>query len=234
MSFNNGPTIVTNGLVLALDAGDRNSYVSGSTTWYNLIVNNTASLVNGVAYTGSYNGILYFDGTDDYVEISLPTVYNEFSYSISFRGNSLSYLQLLVSMGFPGTWAGGFQTDLNDDPSYKAWYFWDAGDGIDSIKVPTSTSDWLDGNWRQIVFTHSGSINKLYENGYEIQTAVTGGIQTFSIGGTNYVARIGKSHRNDRSYNWQGNVGGFSLYSKSLTPTEVLQNYNATKGRFGL
>jgi hypothetical protein len=36
MSFSNGPTVVTNGLVLSLDAGDRNSYVSGSTTWFDL------------------------------------------------------------------------------------------------------------------------------------------------------------------------------------------------------
>jgi hypothetical protein len=236
MVFNSDyPAIITDGLVLNLDAGFTPSYPTTGTTWYDVSSGgNNGTLTNGPAFSSSNGGIIYFDGTDDYANINLSTTYNEFSYCMTFRGSSPSYLQLLVSMGFPGTWAGGFQTDLNDDPSYTAWFFWDAGAGDDSLKVPSSTSNWLDGNWRQITFTHTGSTNKIYENGLEIQSAVTGGVQTFSIGGTNYVIRIAKAHRNDRDYNWQGDVGGFSLYSRALTAAEVLQNFNATKSRYGL
>ena len=67
MSFSNGPTVVTNGLVLSLDAGDRNSYVSGSTTWFDLAGTNNGTLTNGPTFnTGSFGSIV-FDGVDDYV-----------------------------------------------------------------------------------------------------------------------------------------------------------------------
>ena len=67
MSFSNAPTVVTNGLVLSLDAGDRNSYVSGSTTWFDLAGTNNGTLTNGPTFnTGSFGSIV-FDGVDDYV-----------------------------------------------------------------------------------------------------------------------------------------------------------------------
>ena len=69
MSFNNGPTIVTNGLVLALDAGDKNSYVSGSTTWFDLTGVNNGTLVNGPTFNSGSGGSIVFDGVDDYVNL---------------------------------------------------------------------------------------------------------------------------------------------------------------------
>ena len=60
--------MVTDGLVLYLNAADANSYVSGSTTWYDLAGSNNGTLLNGVAYTGSNFGSLVFDGIDDYVD----------------------------------------------------------------------------------------------------------------------------------------------------------------------
>ena len=57
MAFGNGPRVVTDGLVLALDASDRNSYISGSSTWFDLTTNQyTASLINGPAFNSQNGG----------------------------------------------------------------------------------------------------------------------------------------------------------------------------------
>ena len=78
MSFNNGPTIVTNGLVLALDAGDRNSYVSGSTTWFDLTGVNNGTLVNGPTFNTGSGGSIVFDGSNDYCGFNSFDFGNEF------------------------------------------------------------------------------------------------------------------------------------------------------------
>ena len=72
MAFNNGPRIVTNGLVLCLDASDRNSYPGSGTTWYDVSNNgNHATLTNGPTFSTSNGGIFTFDGSNDYADVSL-------------------------------------------------------------------------------------------------------------------------------------------------------------------
>ena len=71
MSFANGGRIVTDGLILSLDASDQNSYISGSITWTDLSENrNSGALTNGPTYSSDNGGSIVFDGADDYVSIS--------------------------------------------------------------------------------------------------------------------------------------------------------------------
>jgi len=92
MSFNNGPTIVTNGLVLALDAGDKNSYVSGSTTWFNLTGVNNGTLTNGPTFNTGSGGSIVFDGTNDRVQLpnALITGTGDFTVSAWVRRNTIN------------------------------------------------------------------------------------------------------------------------------------------------
>ncbi len=78
MSFVHSPKIVTDGLVLALDAGNTKSYTSGSTTWFDKSGNaNNGTLTNGPTFSSANGGSIVFDGVDDRVEFgsfgSLPT-----------------------------------------------------------------------------------------------------------------------------------------------------------------
>jgi hypothetical protein len=73
MAYSDGPKIVTNGLVLALDAADRNSYPGSGTTWRDISGNNySGSLINGTSFNSSNGGVFSFDGVDDY--LSLPNM----------------------------------------------------------------------------------------------------------------------------------------------------------------
>jgi uncharacterized delta-60 repeat protein len=69
MPAKTGPKIPNSGLVFHVDAADINSYVSGSTTWYNLAGTSNGTLTNGPSYSINNKGILSFDGVDDYVSI---------------------------------------------------------------------------------------------------------------------------------------------------------------------
>ena len=65
-----GPRTITNGLVLALDAADKNSYVGSGTSWKDLSGNNyTGTLTNGPTFNGSNGGSISFDSTDDFVSV---------------------------------------------------------------------------------------------------------------------------------------------------------------------
>ena len=86
-----GPKIVRDGLVLALDAADRNSYISGSTTWTDLSGNgNTGTLTNGPTYSSANGGSLVFDGSNDYVDIPylLLSGSQDFTVNIWIKANS--------------------------------------------------------------------------------------------------------------------------------------------------
>jgi hypothetical protein len=84
--FSNGPTISTNGLVLALDAGDRNSYVSGSTTWNDLVGLNNGTLTNGPTFNSANGGSIVFDGTNDYVVVPESSSVDITTNTITFGG----------------------------------------------------------------------------------------------------------------------------------------------------
>jgi hypothetical protein len=69
MAGSSGPDLVQNGLVLALDAADKNSYRGTGTTWSDLSGNNnTGTLTNGPTFNGGNGGSIVFDGVDDYAD----------------------------------------------------------------------------------------------------------------------------------------------------------------------
>jgi hypothetical protein len=72
MALSHSPSIVTDGLVLCLDAGNPKSYPGSGTTWTDLSGNgNNGTLVNGVGYSGDNLGSLSFDGVNDYYNRAL-------------------------------------------------------------------------------------------------------------------------------------------------------------------
>ena len=71
MAYNNGPRIVTNGLVFSVDAADRNSYPGSGTTWTDVSLSgNNGTLTNGPTFSSTYGGGIVLDGINDYVSIN--------------------------------------------------------------------------------------------------------------------------------------------------------------------
>ena len=135
MAFGNGPRIVTNGLVLALDASDRNSYVSGSSTWFDVSgVGNNGTLTNGPTFNSTNQGSVVFDGAND---------------STEFAGGSFNYSPGITGEVSLEMWVyptGPFSTYLAEPPTTnlggfigQGYYGGTTGWGIGMVSSSAST-----------------------------------------------------------------------------------------------
>ena len=228
------PPIVTNGLVLYLDAGNRLSYVSGSTTWNDLSGNNsTGSLLNGTAYSSDNQGTLLFDGINDYVDQGNPSSLNfgtgSFTVSVWFRrlDSSTTNLRILSKGG------------ASDNPSFAGFAFFGSNNDASFVVNPsgsrtiiTAVNSYNLNEWVNLVGILERGVNvRIYKNTTLTATATA---PTGSVSGT-FNLFIGASFdgSNPLSY-WTGSIANVQIYNRALSEAEITQNYNALKTRFNL
>ena len=238
------PRIVTDGLVLYLDAANTKSYHGSGTAWTDLSVSQTsASLFNGPTFDSSNGGSISFDGTNDYG--SIP--------SISSILNNQYSLQAWVKIPsvYPAS-ASMFITNRSGSDEVVSFQFafdnraipiiWNpngvannrtvvgtVGRGSTAIYVYRTGS--LTGNqWALLTLTVGSSIS-LYYNGLLSMVSASSG--TFQNPNVNI--RLGNQYGvglND--YPVQGNIAQMAVYNRALSADEVLQNYESTRERFGV
>ena len=227
MASKGGPDIVENGLTLFLDASNIRSYPGSGTTWSDLSGNgNTGTLTNGPTFSAGNLGSIVFDGTNDYVNISNTSILNNSSQTIniwflytSIPGNGVSVIGKHDSAG---SW-NGYNMGLYNGVvfcQFKPSSNTDAG----SVSTNMSANTWT---LITLKFT-IGSTLTLYKNGNKISTNALS-----SVSMTSQPIRIGLSVDTYWSA-LPGRVASVQIYSRELPDDEVLQNYNATKSRFGL
>jgi hypothetical protein len=226
MSFSNGPTIVTNGLVLALDAGDRNSYVSGSTTWIDLAGTNNGTLLNGPTFNSGSGGSIVFDGADDVV------VGTAGAYYIKSTGDPIT-----VNVWVKPSRLGGQYQDIITNRFSSTSYNWILYQHTNDGSIQFHGSDQnksnyipVTGSWLNVTVTVSTSrVYSLYFNGSLYSTS-----SNFAYG-PNPGNRLSIG-AGDTPYTepFLGSIATTQIYNRALSADEVTQNYNATKGRFGL
>ncbi len=225
MATKYSPKTVTNGLVLSLDAANNKSYPRSGTTWTDLSGNNNnGTLTNGPTFSAGNQGSIVFDGTNDYVDvpynastISFPT--NNATICVWYRVSTVGdgYGTLVTQRSVAGT---GIQSYMVSTRLYA-----DGGgtDGVSSNTVIPNGTIAFGG----IVYDKTNSLLKLYVNGvYDNQVSYTGNIQD------TYPIRLGNGAFSDGPF--PGNIYLAIVYNRVLSAAEVLQNYNATKSRFGL
>ena len=220
-------TIVQQGLVLNLDAGNPYSYAGAGTTWFDVSGNNySGSLTNGPVYNTTNGGVIVFDGSNDYVVSS--------NFTPNFSTKTLSGWVKLSSISQQG---GGLITLQSIDglvfdsivynETGQGWGFGSNGfsrTGWSNV-LETSTSEWVN-----ITATYENSNYRLYRNGTLIQTLTSFGALNFNF---NSNVQLGYRHLGSSGYLAATISQGF-VYNRAISAAEVLQNYNATKGRFGL
>jgi hypothetical protein len=214
------PKIVTDGLILNLDAGNRRSYVSGSTIWTDLVNNSrTGSLVNGPTFNSSNEGSIVFDGTND--RVLLPAVVDTNS---SF---SLEFWALRTSDANAGTLISGNGPNsyfvirmLSSAVSLVKSFVVELGNfGASSATVSNTIN--------HVVLTRSGTTYTCYTNGIFRGTLTIN--QTYAT--TAPALGIYDAGNNEP---FSGRIYKFAYYNRAISAFEVRQNYNANKGRFGL
>ena len=224
MAASDGPRIITDGLVFAVDAADRNSYTNGSNTWYDWSGNgNNGTLTNGPTFDEANGGSIVFDGTDDYATPNFTLNGSQpLTVSCWFNLDTVSKNWHSIIDAFK---------DANDR-NFQLWC-----DNVGKIRVfhlgsPHSGTYTLSPNiWYNAIFTYPGSgLGTLYVNGNITDLNVPKG----SGGGGDIQLNIGR--RTDGSVNsyTNGSISNIHIYNRALTASEISQNYNALKSRFNL
>lgn len=228
--------IVTTGLVLNLDAGDSASYPGSGTTWTDLSGNSrTGTLINGVGYSSSNGGYLTFNGSNQHVGvsniISFLSAKTNFSFDIWFKLNNPTLNNSIFSFG-----RGGSYTDDVLIAVYGSVIFAQVNNGVDgNAKMSFSSTAWTN---IQVVFdgTLTGNSNrlKMYINGVLQTLTIDYTVPSVSAtvpSGTSSIGAYTSTYNGNRL---NGNVSVTRGYSTSLTSTEVTQNFNAIRSRYGL
>ena len=222
--------IVRDGLVLCLDAGNTKSYPGTGTTCFDKSGSgNNGSLVNGVGYSSSNGGSFVFDGVSN--------------RGIQLAGTNLSLTQMTISSWNYSTNynQNGFMFEKTTNGSVNTQYslFYNSSNQIyfrtyslSPLDLAMTTSDAVvNSQWNNVVATYDGTLKKIYVNG--VLRAVSGtptGTVNQNDTGAAYIGTYG----NFAGYYFNGNIAQTHIYNRALTLLEIQQNFNATRGRFGI
>jgi hypothetical protein len=233
MSGKIGPDINENGLVLSLDAANYKSYTGSGTTWRDLSDNsNNGTLTNGPTFNAANMGAIVFDGTDDKVTISMNS---SFIYGVSpFSLNAWIYVlgnQSQFSAGFIWTQTISGRNYFTMGYHNSNYMFFTYGDG-GGTSVFTDAGTVSQNTWINVCYSRLGTGSNqflIYINGVQ----KVSGTVSYDFNNDSYTPTIGQYSHNGLPF--YGKIANLSFYkSRGLTASEVLQNYNAVKSRFGL
>ena len=231
MAVGYNPRIVTDGLVLCLDAGNTKSYPGSGTTWTDLSGNgNNGSLVNGVGYNSGNLGSLSFDGSNDYgsVTTGIPDTGDftvGFIYQLTGTGGrgglferkpSLPYNGFSLGQGGTGSWS--FAVSGTSDFSANRIQM--------SFQYPTINTWYFDVG----VYSNGNTVTG-YRNGQFVDSGTGQSQGNLSTQGTRTNFLIANR---DNVTSLSCKVAQVSMYNKALTASEIQQNFNALRSRFGI
>jgi len=236
-----GPDIVTDGLVLALDAANPKSYPGSGTTWYDISGNgNTGSLINSPTYVVDNFGTFTIDGTNEYFTASGVVTTTSWSAFLWFKYNGQTEFTLKGHRTFFATNTFRYQWDDTSSTTVGRGPF--AGFNTDSGGIAygtmggSLTPSSLFGKWHLVGMTCDGSTVRNYMNGVEVGSL--GASKIFSTNGLLRISLDGISGigSGDPLYEAGGDtiIGMFTHYNRPLSLTEIIQNYKVQKSRFNL
>jgi hypothetical protein len=217
------PRIVTDGLVLALDAGNAKSYPGSGNTWTDLSgKSNNGSLNNGVGYAADNNGSLVFDGLDDVVQTSYGPALTDFTVLVWFKstGGSLNYNRIVDKSFQNGIWIGRQNNIAN------SW-----GGGVLESNSPYGRYITLtDNQWHMIASRRQGTTHTICGDG--ASNSISGTVSANALSTTTFA--FGNYSGSNNVQRLTGNIAQVLIYNVALTDAQINQNFNATRGRYGI
>ena len=221
-------------LVLNLDAGNIASYPGTGTLWTDLSGNNNnGTLVNGPTFDSANGGSIVFDGVNEYVSVNDNSTINGASQTISvWFKNTGAYTtgnknaEILGKHNASGSFSGYGIVLPNVLGDIKiGCYVKNA-----SIGYATNSLQIINPlNWYNATMTFSSTSQLTFYLNGNFESSIS--IGTISLSNQPFI--IGRS--NDSYWNaYNGKIGETSIYNRVLSATEILANFNATKGRYGL
>lgn len=222
--------IVTDSLIFRADASDLFSYSGTGTTWTDVVNGNNGTINNGTAYTSSQEGYFQFDGVDDQVNFGNPAIFESYPLSIDvwfYADSTDSKNDGIITKGR----TRGNTSERNFDIF---------GNGTNLIFVISNNSSYIVNingtypaleQWHHLVCMWDGTTNtngaKMYLNG-SLFAQGDASATNFATGKNIFAGG------NRAGFFLDGRISAIKMYNKSLSAAEALQNYNATKNRYGL
>ena len=228
MALNRGPRIVTSGLVLALDAGNKNSYPGSGNTWFDLSGNgNNVTATNSPVWnSGGYwanTSTSYFTGAGT---SSIPIGNSQYTMIVWIRqrvadGWSPNYAGF-ISIGGYGTnnQSNAIRTDVAG-LGYLYNYWWN-----NDLYLNNNNAGISLGNWYMIAASFDGTTRRIWVNAISraSDTPINHNVLTTTI-------QISKTYNTEYQ---NGDMAIAQIYNRGLSTNEMMQNFNATRRRFGI
>ena len=223
MAIGYNPSIVMNGLVLCIDPANVKSYPKTGNTCIDVSNNgNNGNMINVAGYNTANSGSFIFNGANSYIDCGSSSnlnTGNNISTIVWFNSNSNAAYSVLASKLFSGYTLG-----------------WEIANSSGGLRVSMRPGPYIDftgasitlGKWYMGAFTYDGISCRMYVDGaFWSAGAISGATNlnstaTFQIG-----SRFGGN-------NFNGNIGMTMMYNRKLSDAEILQNFNATRGRYGI
>jgi hypothetical protein len=229
------PDIVTSGLTLNLDAGNPYSYNplnTGSTTWTDISgYNNNGTLINGTYYSG---GTMVFDGVDNFVNLTSPT-------NLDLGTNNFSINTWFMLSGLPSgesypnaywVFGTGPQVSITNTQIYvgaNRIHFDLNTDGGGPIDI---NHGFVINTWYNISLVRSGNTFNMYKNGVLLQSSTS---SQSAVNGYNWAIGKPEPAPSGTIGYFNGKISTFTVNNGyALSNAEVLQNFNALRGRYGI
>jgi hypothetical protein len=222
--------IVTNGIIVNLDAGNVASYPGTGTTWTDLSGNgNNGTLINGVGYNALNGGSLVFNGINQGVSLLGASTLSVNQMTVSSWNYSADYAQ--SGFMFEKTTNGQVNTQYSlFYNNNNLLYYRTVGLTPGDLTVNRITAGVLNNQWNNVVATYDGSSKKIYVNGVLKATINVTGTLVSNTTGASYIGIFGSF----AGYPFNGKIAHTSVYNRALSDSEIQQNFNATKAKYGL
>ena len=233
MALHYSPKVVTDGLVLALDAANKKSYPGSGTVWNDLSGNNTnGTLTNGPVFDSGNAGSIDFDGTDDRINSSFSELNSVSALSIDVWFYQTSAEATTSGTGVICGWGSTSVTTQFMRVSVSNGSFI-AQTRVGGIIDIDQTGVIYSAGWNHYTYVFDGTSN-FYLNGVsQSYTSTNGGVVYVTDSISNNIFHIGTLQRGGGFETlYEGRIGLLKLYNRALTSQEILQNYNSTKSRF--
>lgn len=228
MGFYRGPNIIRDGLVLYLDAANQKSYSGTGTTWNDLSGRgNNGTLINGPAFSSGNNGSIVFDGVNDYIQVPDNPILNLTqiggSVGVWTRTNTNATGSINGNLvAKTKTYTNGYWLTKFNNRTRISLY------GTGNIEMQ-GIRPIVDNLWHYIIATWISNQVSLYIDGVlDRQQSYN-----FTFTTANNPLYISRQNTTGEGF-YNGEICQTMIYNRGLTAQEVLQNYNATKSRFGL
>lgn len=231
MSLSHGPKIVSDGLILHLDAANVKSYPGSGTAWNDLSGNSvTATITNSLTYNSNVS--FSFNGTTDFADTG-----NTFIFAQSAQFSAEVWLKILDHSDRPTAAAGIIGKGHYYDNQWDIWlannhsiWFETTGNPTRQGQLYLLTPSLSLNTWHHYVATYNNGAKSVYLNGVLVGTQAYVGPGDFSNSNNVLIGR----RFGDASRSLRGDVAQAKIYNQELTASEVRQNFNALRGRYGI